>query len=441
MVVCLRFVFLSYLLFALSTGTALLGSPKQSRFKKNPTKVVLLSIDGFLGSYFESDEILKIIPNLKLFSEKSAFSNTVDSVDPTVTYPSHTSMVTGADPGVHGIYNNTILDPFEKNDGGWMWYAEDIKVPALWNLAKGKRKKVGNVFWPVTVGAEIDYNLPQYWRKKIPEDDKLLRALSTKSLHHLAEKNVGVVLNDTTKDNIKFKTANWLFETYNPDLMLVYTTDLDTVHHGYGTYSDKAKEKLKEIDAMFGEFLKKLGLYERDDIALILISDHGFHLAEKVCAPNLYLLKKGFIHNEEQNFDFIFKSSGGSAILLPGQRNPSVSELEMIERDLESECPGSVWTLSANAPKVRDQHPEAIAWLSTTDRMYFSGTRKGEIFSISPFPVHGHGYDKTMPEMKTIGGVYWKGIRDKEAWKMSSVKDVFDRACNLLGLNCHKKQK
>jgi len=407
---------------------------------KTNQNLIILSIDGFLGSYFESEEILALIPNLKKFSERSAFSYQVKTVNPSVTYPAHTSMLTGVDPGVHGIYNNTLVDPFEKNDGGWTWYAEDIKVKTLWQLAKENHKKVGNVFWPVTVGAEIEFNLPQYWRKKNTEDDKLLRALSTKGLHKLAESNVGIPLNDTTKDSVKFKTAEWMFDTYRPNLLLVYTTDLDTIHHAYGPYSEKAKEKLKEIDSLFGEFLKKIKLYESKDLSFILISDHGFFGAKKYCAPNLYLLRKGYIQNEQSKYDFIFKSSGGSAILLPGQKTPTKTELEMMEKELKNECPGIQWTNATKDNSLKSIHPEAIVLLTTSESIYFSGSRKGEIFGESQTPIFGHGYSTDLKDMETIAGVYWKGMKDKEAWKIHSVKDVYERGKKLLFLKDSNKK-
>lgn len=410
---------------------------KKTKIKQTSVRLIILSIDGFPGYYFESPEILDQIPHIKEFSQKSSFSSTVDSVDPSVTYPSHTSMITGVNPGVHGIFNNTPLDPFEFNDGGWMWYSEDIKVPTLWDLAQKQKKVTANVFWPVTVGATIDYNLPQYWRKKITEDNKILRALSTPGLHRLAEKSVGEVLSDTTKDQIKFKTATWLYHNYNPDLMFVYTTDLDSYHHAYGPHSEKAIEKLKEIDASFGEFIKNIKLYEDKKIALILISDHGFASATKTCSPNLYLLKEGFIQAETHTFDFIFKSSGGSALLLPGKRQPTDAEINKIKLDLESLCPGiQMDTLITNID-LKAQHPEAIAWIYSKEGIYFSGSRKGEIFSENKSLLYGHGFNKSDLRMKTIGGFYWKGMRDKEAWKIHSVKDVFNLSCNLLNLECN----
>ncbi len=441
-----RFVFLSVsflpIYFFLIFANSLFAEDKKvvsnSHKKKNP-KLIVLSIDGFPGYYFDSPEILELIPNLKAFSERSSFSNRIRTVNPTVTYPSHTSMVTGTDPAQHGIYNNTLVDPFERNDGGWMWYAEDIAVPSLWDFASKKGLKTGNVFWPVTVGAGIDYNLPQIWRKRIQEDNKLLRVLSTKGLHKEAELSVGEPLNDVTKDSVKFKTGVWLWEKYSPDLMFLYTTDLDSSHHAYGPFSDQAKEKLKQIDSLFGEFIKSIRLYERDDLALILISDHGFHSADKICSPNLYLLNKGWIQQESSSYDLIFKSSGGSAILLPGKKN-FLSEEEKISigNDLETNCPGAEWRAGEEDLKFlrKTQHPNALGYLYTKEKIYFSGTRKGELFSSSKSMIHGHGYENTNPEMKTIGGVYWKGTRDETKWKMHSVKDVFVFSCRLLDLEC-----
>ena len=41
---------------------------------------------------------------------------------PTLTNPSHTTMLTGVSPATHGIYENHPFDPFAKNMNGWTWY-------------------------------------------------------------------------------------------------------------------------------------------------------------------------------------------------------------------------------------------------------------------------------------------------------------------------------
>ena len=83
-------------------------------------------------------------------------------VTPTVTYPSHTTMITGVLPGVHGIYNDRILDPEELLNGSWYWYARAIKVPTLHSVVKARGLTAAAVSWPATVGADIDYLVPEF---------------------------------------------------------------------------------------------------------------------------------------------------------------------------------------------------------------------------------------------------------------------------------------
>lgn len=431
---------------------------KSSRIRQT----IVLSIDGFPAYYLTDPKFRSYFPHLSELFQKYGVHE-IETVNPSVTYPAHTSMVTGLDPAEHGIYNNTLSDPFEKNDGGWMWYAEDIQVPTLWDLAKENRKTTANVFWPVTVGAGIDWNLPQYWRKKIPEDDKLLRVLSTKDLHKEAELAIGSPLNDVAKDEIKLKTATWLFHKKKPDLLFVYTTDLDTNHHGYGPGSEKALLRLVELDKAIDEFLQSVGAFTSKGPAVVIVSDHGFHSADFVCAPNVILKQKGYINEETGTYQLTFKSSGGSSILLPAPNAViSPSELEGVITEILQVCPGSEWVsatpTSASLPRglgLQTQlgqneilpdpgksleekiHPSTWGVLRTSQKLFFSGTRKGEVFSKSPVPIHGHGYWNSLPEMKTIGLVY--DPRGKEH-SFQSVKDVFGIVKDLLDLK-EKKNK
>src|SRR5215510_6730368 len=145
--------------------------------------VILISIDGLMP-----DQLLKPghydlkIPNLQRLLAEGTSATGVKGVLPTVTYPSHTTMITGVSPAKHNILANTPFDPLGKNHDGWYWYAEDIKVATLWDAAHKAGMTTGNVEWPVSVGAPIDFNIVQYWRAELPEDLKVIRALSTPGL-------------------------------------------------------------------------------------------------------------------------------------------------------------------------------------------------------------------------------------------------------------------
>src|SRR5258708_12725534 len=154
--------------------------------------VILISIDGLKPEYvLDADAHGLKIPALRRFLREGAYSTGVHGVVPTVTYPSHTTLITGVSPARHGIYANTTFDPLRKNFGGWYWYAEDIKVPTLWDIAADAGLSTANVHWPVSVAARITYNLPQYWRAGTSDDRKLLRTLSTPGLLDALEKDLG----------------------------------------------------------------------------------------------------------------------------------------------------------------------------------------------------------------------------------------------------------
>ncbi len=140
--------------------------------------VVLISIDGMRPASYTSPGPAKI-PTLRALAARGAYARGVIGVLPTVTYPSHTTMITGVPPAVHGILNNTWLDPEGRAAGAWYWYARDIKVPTLPGLIRASGMTAAAVSWPVTVGMDLDYNVPEHFRSRHPEALSLVRALST----------------------------------------------------------------------------------------------------------------------------------------------------------------------------------------------------------------------------------------------------------------------
>ena len=115
--------------------------------------VLLISIDGLQPvDVIEADKRGIQIPNLKRFVKEGSYASGVVGVLPSVTYPSHATLVTGKSPAEHGIIGNTGFDPLQVNQSGWYWYASDYKVSTLWDAATKAGLKTANVHWPVTVG-------------------------------------------------------------------------------------------------------------------------------------------------------------------------------------------------------------------------------------------------------------------------------------------------
>src|SRR5262249_6392569 len=153
--------------------------------------LVVISVDGLRPDYvLEADRYGLRIPELRRLVREGAHATGVRGVLPTVTYPSHTTLVTGVSPARHGILANRPFDPAARREGS-VWYAEDIKAETLWDAAAAAGLRTANVDWPVTAGARIRWNIAQIWRAGAEDEAKLAHAVSTPGLLAEAERAVG----------------------------------------------------------------------------------------------------------------------------------------------------------------------------------------------------------------------------------------------------------
>jgi predicted AlkP superfamily pyrophosphatase or phosphodiesterase len=241
--------------------------------------LLLISIDGMRPDYvLKADEHGLKIPHLRRLLKEGAHATGVRGVLPTVTYPSHTTILTGVWPVKHHIYSNVLFDPLDRNLAGWMWYAEDIAVPTLWQAASKAGLVVGSVSWPVSVAAPgIAYNVPEYWRApKMPgEDIKLLRAISTPGLIAEIEKQAGPYVTDLDDaahgDRQRTNYAIAILKKKHAQFMTVHLASLDHLEHGYGPFSPEANSTLEQIDGQVGELEEAAG-----GAVVCVLSDHGF---------------------------------------------------------------------------------------------------------------------------------------------------------------------
>ena len=72
-----------------------------TQVEKNNGSVILISIDGMRPDAIDATEYGKYLKTI------STYSLTVNTVNPSITLPCHTSMLYGVDPSVHGITTNT----------------------------------------------------------------------------------------------------------------------------------------------------------------------------------------------------------------------------------------------------------------------------------------------------------------------------------------------
>lgn len=105
-------------------------------------------------------EYMLSLPNFSRLVAEGAFCDNVESVYPSLTYPAHTSIITGKVPDRHRIVANTRFQP-SRNNPDWLYKEKFINGKTIVDVAKEKNMTVCSLLWPVMGGARIEYNLPE----------------------------------------------------------------------------------------------------------------------------------------------------------------------------------------------------------------------------------------------------------------------------------------
>jgi predicted AlkP superfamily pyrophosphatase or phosphodiesterase len=275
--------------------------------------VLMISIDGLRPDYVtQADTHGLKIPTLRRFLALGTYAQGVVGVIPTVTFPSHTTLVTGAWPTEHGIHNNRRFDPFNANVDEWYWYASEIKTPTLWEAVSRTGKVTASVAWPVTVDAKwVKYAIPEFWRTKMPEDVKLLEALSNppgwlgdveaslgldEQTAAAAFQSVGIHTNPEAiaADEIRTKLALKILADEKPEFMTVHLGSLDHIEHSTGPFSKDTNEALEKIDEMVDR-LCRTAFANDPSTVIAIVSDHGFASVDKHIDLWIPFINEGFV--------------------------------------------------------------------------------------------------------------------------------------------------
>lgn len=263
--------------------------------------VLLISIDGLHPHYVtRADRYGLRIPTLRRLLKDGAHASGVIGVTPTVTYPSHTTIMTGLAPAEHGIASNTTFDPLNVNREGWYWYAEDIRGATLWSAAAGAGLRTASVNWPVTVGEKhIQYLLAEYWRASTADDLKMLRALDhPDGLLERLEAKLGPFVDgyvDTIEsDRVRTRFSLEILREHRPQFMAVHLIALDGVEHREGPWVSAAFEVLEETDQMIGRLIEAARANDPSTVVAI-VSDHGFQATHTAVNLRTRFVEAGLI--------------------------------------------------------------------------------------------------------------------------------------------------
>ena len=326
------------------------------------TPVFIVVFDGLQPAQV----IPELMPNLARLAAEGVTCNNHHAVFPTVTRANVASIVTGHQPGAHGLTGNMLVIPeFDPHHaiGALEPVLSEVaaKTPVLLQPTLGDiLHRHGQEFIAVGTGtsgnaylqnpnAETqggatihpDFCLPRplhgeitarfgHWPdRRGPSAAKLARAVEIVTEYILAERQ--------------------------PAVSLLWLSEPDSSQHAHGVGSEEAISTIREADRQFGrllEWLDKRGL--SPDTNVIVVSDHGYSTISEVIDVEATLREAGFPPGDEPG-GVAVAPNGGSVPLLRSQR---------YRRHRRAACrvadsPALVWR--AGGIRCRREHPRNAA--------------------------------------------------------------------------------
>ncbi|MGC1461636.1 MAG: ectonucleotide pyrophosphatase/phosphodiesterase [Terracidiphilus sp.] len=420
--------------------------------------VLMISIDGLKPEYVTQAAARGMkLPFLRTLIQNGSYAEGVIGVWPTVTYPSHTTLLTGVSPAEHGIYNNLEFDPQMRFSGAWHWYASEIKVPTLWEVTHTAGLSTASVGWPVSVGAtDVDWLIPEFWRSADPSAasnpaDRLLLAALTRpdTLIQQLEPAAGPYMmgNDTSiaGDETKTRYALEILRRFKPAFMTIHLSSLDDAQHAHAPFSPEANRTLELIDGMVAR-LAAAAIANDPTAMVVVVSDHGFmNVAHMV---NLYIpfLQAGLIQataNQQTNAPVInswkaepWLAGGMAAIMLHDSNDKETTEEVAALLDKLAADPGNgiAQILNRNEIGKREAFPDA-AFLVVLKPGYYTGSgTSGNLVTEIPGSRGSHGFSPEYPEMHSSFFVIGAGIAHHRDLGVIDMRQIAPTVAGFLGV-------
>jgi predicted AlkP superfamily pyrophosphatase or phosphodiesterase len=402
-------------------------------------RVLLVSVDGMWARDLQRAESAGVrLPVIDSLRREGAFAAGVIGSFPSVTYPSHTTMVTGVPPARHGVYSNgRFVPPTDTTKVAVSyWEADWVRVPGLFEAARAAGLKTAAVNWPVTAHhRSIDYNIPDAWDPRMP--DSVLVALRRLGTAWLLD-SLGAPRRGGWSDSLRASWTSEIVRRWDPDFVLLHLLDLDHWKHEQGPVGDSVWAALRSADRYIGRVLA--ALRERPRATTVIVtSDHGFLPYRQQVRVGVLLARAGLVALDSAGkvtaWDAAIFSNGGSVMILPRDstdRGLAARIRAAIPDSLVG--PGrpfrAVWPRDTIAALGGD--PRAVWALDMNEGFYAVGGYRGAMLADR---VGGyHGYDPRRPELHAFFLASGPGIRPGTRLGVIRQTDIAPTVAKILGL-------
>ena len=402
--------------------------------------VIVISLDGF-PAYALDDPRLPI-PTLRKLAREGAVASAMKPVNPTVTWPNHTAIVTGVDASQHGVlYNGMLMFPA---GGGpptiepWRDKELMVRAPTIYDIAHDAGLTTAQVDWVAIYRAKtITWQFPE-----LPDPNGVIErdliSAGTVTPEQLR------TFEDSTQawqDQIWTAAAENILEKHKPNLLLFHLLTGDDTNHEYGPMSHASLTALAFLDDRVKQILDLLQrTHLSRNATLLIVSDHGFRTFKYKIHPNVRLRESGLLSGgpDHPKGDAWVVPEGGTAMVYvtnPDRRAELVPQLRHILTGAEGidrvYGADEFSTLGLPTRPTNEQAPDLL--LAATPDYAFSAESEGSY--ITQVPEAGtHGYVNTDPKMQAIFIAWGAGIPKGIHLGNISNLDVAPTIAALLGL-------
>ncbi len=392
------------------------GTVNPGKGMESPARnLVVLSVDGLDWRYLRDRDALHLrIPHLRRILEGGQIADGVIGVWPTITWPSHTSLITGVRPDQHGIEGNRRP---KAQGGDYYWDVSLLKVRTLWQAAHEKGLKTAAVTWPVTVGASIDYNLPEFFlrRQGGSMDLKGVASKATDGLVAEITNRFPSFPQQWVDDRTRMQAALYILSEKKPNLLLIHLVDLDSEEHDQGPFEENANAILERTDELIGDLMSALPAGD----TLAVVSDHGFERVDKTANPKVLLAKNNLSGNLEPLGGILTTTDSNVAEFLRQAAHepanglgPEINRSELLQY----------------APRLE----HAIAAFQPAEHVMFGPAVDGPYFT-PPYEKGNHGFWPTRPNYRSVFLLWGIGVHPGRIGEVQ-MTSIATRLAEILGL-------
>jgi predicted AlkP superfamily phosphohydrolase/phosphomutase len=268
-------------------------------------KTVIIGIDGVPYGLMKDLSDKDIMSNFKDLRKDGIFTKMKSSI-PEVSSVSWSSIITGKNPGEHGVYGFT--DIIKRTYTLSFHHFKKLKAPTFWQKNGFKKYVIVNV--PSTYPAQKINGLlisgfvsPDFERAVYPPSYvRTLKTLNYKididsEKGYKSKKLLFKELFETLE--LRRKICEFLWEKINWDIFMLVFTGTDRLGHFlWDAYENKNHEFhlefiefFKRIDEAIGNINGKL----KENDSLIILSDHGMEKIKTNVNINAYLAEDGYL--------------------------------------------------------------------------------------------------------------------------------------------------